>query len=1503
MKGEFFNINDLKNIESKVTKNKVDDIAIIGMTCKFATAENCKEYWQILKNGRNCIRSYPESRMKDAYGVSYEPLVKEKIVKAAYLDEIDKFDYEFFNISYREAKLIDPTQRIFLEAVWSTLEEAGYGGENIKGSNTGIYVGHSNDLRLDYYRYVQAVNNKAYENLSLPGNVRSVLAGRIAYILNLKGPSMVIDTACSSALVAIHLASKAIKNGDCDMAIAGGIKINLMPIQRGFDDKVGIRSQRDETRAFDEGADGFASGEGVGVLLLKSLEAAIRDKDNIHAVIKGSAVNQDGKSIGLTAPSAKAQSDVIIKAWKSARIKPETVSYIETHGTGTKLGDPIEINGIEMAFNKYTQKKGICAIGSCKTNLGHLDNAAGMPGIIKLILMLKNKQIAPTINFNEPNKKIDFIDSPVYVNDKLNKWEKKETPLIGGVSSFGLSGTNCHVVLEEYTQDMHGIKTNQNEISVFTLSAKDEDTLKKLAKSYIDDLKVRQINIHDVCYTSNIGRVHHEHRLAVITRDKDEMLNSLSNFIKDNKADNVFYAYHKIAYHKKKRLNDYEISSEEKEKLDVEASSIKIRTEDSLKKLCMLYVRGAKVDFIGCTDNRKVTLPLYTFKKNRCWVERIVQKTLPKDTKITRTLGQTIYTYNYSPKDDWVIGDHKVGDKYVMPGTAYIEMVVKAIKQAHDTKGIVFRDVVFIKQFALFKDECKQLQLILKEGKEGYRFTIASEDNGIWDIHVEGEARIVDLQEEKASIPQLEEEISVDKKDKLVITKGRWKGISKKLYKINEGYVAKFKVSDEYADDFKEHFYHPAMMDRSLNTAIDIIDIAGNYLPFNYKEIRLYRPLPKEIYSVVKIKNKDNQIATFDIKLLDASLNICVEAIDYSIKKVNKINSNYYKAILKYICFKPVDVSIKKVKNYKNLAVIGDETYAKELREFGFEVMSINFGPKYVEEENKISINHNIKNYQRLVEKLEKKNIEKLIYINDGYFDPRDSKTQLTLDSVYKLIKEITCNKLSKKISILYISKNAFQIKKDENINPYNTAIVGLIKVAIMENPDLKCNFIDVDDVNTNILIDCIKNDLLDPIVGLRNEVYYKEAIKEYSDTDFKLEYKLKKDGVYLITGGTGGLGLEVAKYISSKERINIALLARTEIPDRNKWEDVLDSDKDTKVSRVIKSIMHIEKNSSKVKTYSVDISNKNILENVIKDIRKRFSKINGIIHCAGVAGNGFIFRKDIDEYKKVLAPKVDGTINLDVLTREDNPDFMVMFSSINALIGGKGQGDYSMANAFMDGYSYYRNNQGLKTVSINWPAFNSVGMAYDNGAIKKDDVFSPIDVNEGLEILEWAFGSGTNRIVVGDFNKNVSSKLPLLIDDSIETSNIEKKQVRMNKKVSIKEEINEAYSPIEKRLSKIWAEVLMAEEVNIYDTFSSMGGDSILAIELYKKIDSQYPEVLDVTDVFNYPTVFDMAEYINKELNKSNTTKEKSDDLDELLSKLANGDITVSQADEVFKK
>ncbi|PSM49382.1 polyketide synthase [Chroococcidiopsis sp. CCALA 051] len=514
------------------------DIAIIGMSCRFPGADNPDAFWQNLRDGVESISVFSDRELLSS-GVDSELLSHPNYVKAGgVLPDIELFDAAFFDISAREAEILDPQQRLFLENAWTALESAGYDAKTYSGS-IGVYagVGMNTYLLHNLYANLNSPDLAAAFQLAI-ANDKDFLPTRISYKLNLKGPSVNVQTACSTSLVAVHLACQSLLNGECDMALAGGVSIRI-PQKVGYLYQEGmILSPDGHCRAFDAQAQGTIGSSGLGIVVLKRLEDAIADGDCIHAAIKGSAINNDGAvKVGYTAPSVDGQASAIAEAQAIAGVAPDTVTYIAAHGTGTPLGDPIEIAALTQAFATSTQQK-FCAIGSVKTNFGHLDAAAGVASLIETVLALKHKQIPPSLHFEQPNPEIDFTNSPFYVNTQLQEWKTNGIPRRAGVSSFGIGGTNAHVVVEEAPGESQKSKvksqncqdTGERPCHLLCLSAKTANALEKASANLAHHLGQHpEVNLADVAYTLAIGRQAFDHRRTVVVRDGKDAVTALES--------------------------------------------------------------------------------------------------------------------------------------------------------------------------------------------------------------------------------------------------------------------------------------------------------------------------------------------------------------------------------------------------------------------------------------------------------------------------------------------------------------------------------------------------------------------------------------------------------------------------------------------------------------------------------------------------------------------------------------------------------------------------------------------------------------------------------------------------------------------------------------------------------------------------------------------------------------------------------------------------------------
>ncbi len=523
-----FIIDKLKTRLSEQDRQKKEPIAIIGMGCRFPGGANTPEkYWQLLSNGVDAVSEVPANRWDTDQYFDPDPgaIGKMYVRHGAFIDEMDRFDADYFDISPREANRMDPQQRLLLEVTYSALEHAGQAPDQLKHHPTGVFIGAC----TDDYAYMNFSgdprNIDAYLGL---GTARNIAAGRLAHVLGIHGPAIQIDTACSSSLVAAHLACQSLRNHECNMAIVGGVNLMLNPGPTIFFCKVGALAPDGRCKTFDAAANGYVRGEGCGIIILKRLSDALSGGDPIIAVIKGSAVNHDGPSGGLTVPNGKAQTMLIRQALENAAIPAPSIDYIETHGTATALGDAIEINALGEIFNGNLGVNKPVFIGSVKTNIGHLEAVAGLSGLMKVALAISYGEVPPHLHLTKPNPKIQWKTLPFVIPGKRETWPSKEGGRAAGVSSFGFSGTNAHVILTEPAPTASKNPDHSRSWHLLTLSAKTRKALDLLVKRFIDHLDAYpDLNLEQACYTASMGRSHYPIRLAITAQSVKQLKNRL----------------------------------------------------------------------------------------------------------------------------------------------------------------------------------------------------------------------------------------------------------------------------------------------------------------------------------------------------------------------------------------------------------------------------------------------------------------------------------------------------------------------------------------------------------------------------------------------------------------------------------------------------------------------------------------------------------------------------------------------------------------------------------------------------------------------------------------------------------------------------------------------------------------------------------------------------------------------------------------------------------------
>ena len=656
------------------------EIAIVGLGCRFPGAQNPEAFWRLLCEGRNAIAP-ANSRV---IGLPATGL----------LEQIDQFDADFFGINAREAESMDPQQRLLLEVAWETLEHAGISPHSLAGSKTAVIVGISNS---DYIRLAQDESADIGPYVAT-GNALSVAANRISYTLDLRGPSWAVDTACSSSLVAVHQACCSLNRGECDAALAGGANLILAAQLSASFEQVGMLSPDGQCKTFDAAANGYVRGEGVGLVLLKRLADAVKDADTILAVIRGSAINQDGRSNGLTAPNGPAQQVATRSALRDAGVHPRELGFVETHGTGTPLGDPIELNSLMAVLNEGRSAQEACWIGSVKTNIGHLESAAGIAGLIKTVLILQHGEIPPHIHYRSLNPSIVLEGTPFRIPECATRWTSTQGPRIAGVSSFGFGGTNAHVVLEEAPARESELSSAQRPLSVVALSARTPEALQALAAAYCAFIdRHPETCLEDLAFTANAGRMHFSHRAAVVASSLSELRSKLTTIGQGVPS--------------------------------TESPTATARAKETLEfgqKLADLYIQGASIDWAALDRGyarKRLALPTYPFERRRYWLETRESS----HPLLGRRMEQQAHlrdTWTWESRLDGPVaaflGGHRVMGSAVLPYSAYIEMALSAASQVSAENYSTVADLTLHSPLFLRDHEHRTVQTVLSREAGGH---------------------------------------------------------------------------------------------------------------------------------------------------------------------------------------------------------------------------------------------------------------------------------------------------------------------------------------------------------------------------------------------------------------------------------------------------------------------------------------------------------------------------------------------------------------------------------------------------------------------------------------------------------------------------------------------------------------------------------------------------------------------------------------------------------------
>ncbi|MBT2282523.1 SDR family NAD(P)-dependent oxidoreductase [Paenibacillus polymyxa] len=1397
------------------------DIAIIGMSGRYPKSSNLEQFWENLKHGKDCITEIPEDRWD--YRIHTEMNAskgKQSGKWGGFLDGVDRFDPLFFQISPKEAERIDPQERLFLECVYETLQDAGYTRGQAAGpdappdqiGNVGVFAGV---MYQEYQLYGAEARIAGREPFALNGNPASI-ANRVSYFCNFHGPSMVVDTMCSSSLTAIHLACQSLSKKECRTAIAGGVNVSVHPNKYVMLTQGQFLSSKGRCESFGEGGDGYVPGEGVGAVMLKPLSRAIADGDHIYGVIKGTAVNHGGKTNGYTVPNPARQAEVIETAVAEAGIDITDISYIEAHGTGTSLGDPIEITGLTQAFRKGKAANSKCAIGSAKSNIGHCESAAGIAGLTKVLLQMQHRQLVPSIHADPPNPHIQFDKTPFAVQKQLSDWDRitidsgdstQEVPRIAGISSFGAGGSNAHIIVQEYCpeqSDMLPIEQDKpaKQQALIVLSARNEKQLRELCERMLTALRsnrYQEEQLANIAYTLQTGREMMNMRLGIVTGSLQELSSKLESYCSgDQDMDDMYVGYAGDAQQPLSILST---------DADMSHTLMNWITKRKFGKLLEFWVKGLNVDWNLLHDgftHHKISLPTYPFAKERYWVsgEPPVEFRMKGDSSLNGYSGHIPFIHpllhenksNLSEQkyvtvltgQEFYLNDHRIGQERILPGAAYLEMAHAAVsdalgEQQGENVAVILKNHVWMRPLVV-KETPVSLHIRLHASLETQPIQyemyseMSADGPGENRVYSSGYASIVSLEDELVAAMAVNpgeikarcntKRFSADQCYQMYEQGGLNYGPAHRLLvELNVGageVLGQLRLPSVLKHEMHSYVMHPAILDGALQSAIGLwmedqegkegkeLENANSMLPIPYAmdELQVLGSFTEEMWAHVRYSSDSASSAAHAMPRLDIDLfsSTGVPCVFIQGLSCRALNNGIVPGAEPH-----GRATAMLVPRWEKIAAVRNDWNHPFDRHI---VMLAEPWAGLAEE-----IKERLKQ-EELPTEIVALGSEKIADIdNVGASSKRFASASTQVLHVLQQLVSSPANAENVLIQLLYSREDHFQLY---------SGLTGLLRTAALENPRIHVQFIeDMAEVGSEsksrpretpnakraaelIKINRESEDISIGYQGAQRQVLHWKALHLPAKTEVM---PWKNGGVYLITGGAGGLGHIFAREIASKVvNTTLVLTGRSDMSAKQEqvWEP-------------------LKTNGTTIIYRQGDISREKDTSELVAYIQHNFGRLDGIIHSAGLTGDQYILNKTKAEMEKVMAPKVAGTFYLDEATRAMKLDFFILFSSMSGVYGNPGQCDYAAANAYMGSYAQYRHQLMLagkrqgRTLAIHWPLWKDGGMhlsPVEEKALWENTGMRPLAIEAGITLLYKAFHSTECEIigVQGDIPKLISS-------------------------------------------------------------------------------------------------------------------------------------------------